>query len=143
MARHFFTLLGGITANPHRPIAELPLLAKAERKQTVADWNDTAADYPKHRCMHEFFEAQARKDPNAVAVEFAGKHLTYGELSRRADRLARYLRSLGVGAETLVGVCVERSLEMIVALLAISESGRRLRAARSQVPARANRIHAG
>ena len=123
MAGHFLTLLGGITTNPDRPIAELPLLAKAERKQMVIDWNNTAADYPKDRCLHELFEAQARKNPHVVAVEFAGERLTYRELNRRADRLAGYLQSLGVGAETLVGVCVERSLEMIVGLLGILKAG--------------------
>ena len=123
MAGHFLTLLGGITSDPDRPIGALPLLAKAERKQILVDWNDGAADYPKHRCMHELFEAQARKTPNAVAVEFAGEHLTYRELNRRANRLARHLQSLGVGAESLVGVCVERSLEMIVGLLGILKAG--------------------
>ncbi len=123
MAGHFLTLLGGITSDPDRPIGALPLLAKAERKQILVDWNDTAADYPKHRCMHEVFEAQARKTPDATAVEFAGEHWTYGELNGRADRLARHLQSLGVGAESLVGVCVERSLEMIVGLLGILKAG--------------------
>ncbi len=123
MAGNFLTLLGGITSDPDRPIGALPLLAKAERKQILVDWNDTAVDYPKHRCMHELFEAQARKTPDATAVEFAGEHWTYGELHGRADRLARHLQSLGVGADSLVGVCVERSLEMIVGLLGILKAG--------------------
>ena len=89
----------------------------------IVEWNDSAADYSKHRCMHEFFEAQARQNPNAVAVEFAGEPLTYGELNSQADGWARYLRGLGVGAETLVGVCVEHSPAMIVAIFAILKAG--------------------
>ena len=123
MARHFLTLLRGIVANPGQQIGVLPLLGSAERKRILIEWNHTASDYPKRRCMHELFEAQAKKTPNAVAVERAGAKLTYRQLNSRANQLARYLVRLGVGAEKLVGVCVDRSLEMVVGLLGILKAG--------------------
>ena len=123
LARHFKILLRGIATNPDRPIAALPLLGKAERKQMLVDWNNTAVDVPRDRCIHELFESQAGKTPNAAAAEFAGAQLTYRELNRRANGLARYLRSLGVKPETPVGICVDRSLEMIVGLLGILKAG--------------------
>ncbi len=94
MIGHYRTLLKGIAADPDRSIAALPLLTPAERKRILIDWNDTAVTYPKDRCVHQLFEAQAQKTPNAVALECAGQRLTYRELNRRANRLARYLRQL-------------------------------------------------
>ena len=119
LARHFITLLRGIGANPNQPIATLPLLSKPERRRILVEWNDTAAPVPKNRCVHQLFEAQARRVPRAVAVECGGKRLTYGELNRRANRLARFLRRRGIGPEKLVGICLERSLEVVIGLLAI------------------------
>ncbi|HHH41043.1 MAG TPA: non-ribosomal peptide synthetase, partial [Chloroflexi bacterium] len=113
MIAHFQTLLEGVVADPNRPIAELPLLTEAERQQLLVEWNDTQADYPEDRCVHRLIEAQAERTPDAVAVTFEGAHLTYRELNRRANQLAHHLRKLGVGPETLVGICVERSPEMI------------------------------
>ena len=110
-------------ADPERPVSALPLLSAAERRQLLEEWNATARAYPAGRCIHELFEAQARQRPEAVAVEFEGERLSYGELERRANQLAHHLRGAGVGPETLVGLCVERSVEMVVGLLGILKAG--------------------
>jgi amino acid adenylation domain-containing protein len=123
MARHFQTLLDGAIANPDQPISTLPILTDSERHRILIEWNDTAADYPKDSCIHELFEAQVERTPEAIAVQFEGKQLTYRELNKRANQLAHYLRGLGIGPEMLVGICVERSLEMVVGLLGILKSG--------------------
>src|SRR6266516_4584723 len=88
-----------------------------------AEGNGTASEYPADKCIHELFEEQVERAPDSVAVVFEGQRLTYSELNRRANRLAHYLRKLGVGPEVLVGICVERSFEMIVGLLAILKAG--------------------
>jgi amino acid adenylation domain-containing protein len=123
IARHFRILLEGIVANPEKRLSELPVLSEAERHQLLFEWNDTKRNYPKEKCVHQFFEEQAEKSPAAVAVVYEGQQLTYGELNRRANQLAHYLRKRGVGAESLVGICVERSLEMVVGLLGILKAG--------------------
>ena len=123
MACHFQTLLEGIVSNPDRKLSELPLLTEIERNQLLVDWNDTSIDYPEDKCIHELFEQQVEKTPEAVAVIFEREQLTYQQLNQRANQLAGYLRQLGVGPEVLVGICVERSLEMIVGLLAILKAG--------------------
>ena len=123
MAGHFQTLLEGIVANPDARVSELPLLTEAERHQLLVDWNKTETDYPRDKCIHELFEAQVERTPDANALVFEGKQLTYGELNRRANQLAHYLRKLGVGPEVLVGICMERSLEMVVGLLGILKAG--------------------
>ncbi len=109
MIGHFETLLEGIVADPEQPISTLPFLTEAERHQLLVEWNDTAADYPKDSCIHELFEAQVERTPEAIAVQFEGKQLTYRELNSRANQLAHYLQGFGVGPEKLVGICVERS----------------------------------
>ncbi|MEH1781198.1 MAG: amino acid adenylation domain-containing protein [Nostoc sp.] len=123
MAGHFEILLSAIVANPQQPISELPLLTEAERQQLLVEWNNTQKEYPQDKCIHQLFEAQVELTPNAVAVVFEGKQLTYGELNVKANQLARYLQSLGVKPEVLVGICVERSLEMVVGLLGILKAG--------------------
>ncbi|MBD2494910.1 non-ribosomal peptide synthetase [Nostoc sp. FACHB-280] len=123
MASHLQTLLAGIVANPQQRLSELPLLNKSEQHQLLREWNDTAVAYPQHLCIHELFEQQVTKTPDAVAVEFANQQLTYQELNTKANQLAHYLRSLGVKPEVLVGICVERSLDMIIGLLAILKAG--------------------
>jgi len=123
MIAHFQRLLEGIVADPNRPISELPLLTEAEREQLLVEWNDTQADYPQACCIHKLFEAQVEWTSDAVAVVFEGEKLTYDELNRQANQLAHHLRKLGVGPETLVGICVERSPEMIVGLLGILKAG--------------------
>ncbi|MEH1767283.1 MAG: amino acid adenylation domain-containing protein [Nostoc sp.] len=122
MARHLQTLLFGIVANPQQRLSELPLLTEAE-KALLVKWNDTQAEYPKDQCIHQLFEAQVERTPDAVAVVFEDEQLTYCELNARANQLAHYLRSLGVKPEVLVGICVERSLDMIVGLLGILKAG--------------------
>ncbi len=123
MTRHFHTLLETIVTNPDQPISTLPLLTEAERHRLLVEWNDTQTDYPTDCCIHELFEAQVERTPDAVAVQFEGKHLTYRELNARANQLTYYLQELGVGPEKLVGVCVTRSLDMVVGLLGILKAG--------------------
>lgn len=91
--------------------------------QTLVEWNHTAAEYPRDACLHQLLEAQARRTPQVIAVEFGDQSLSYAELNLRANQLARLLRQQGVGRETLIGVCLERSLEMVVALLGILKAG--------------------
>jgi amino acid adenylation domain-containing protein/non-ribosomal peptide synthase protein (TIGR01720 family) len=123
MERHFRTLLDGIVADPDQRLSELPLLSKDERRQVLTDWNDTEVDYPRDRCLHQLFEAQVERTPDAIALVFGQEHLTYGALNRRANQLAHYLQSLGVGPEVLVAIYAERSVEMIVGLLGILKAG--------------------
>ena len=110
-------------ANPQKRISQLPLLTASEQQQLLVEWNDTRVDYPQDQCIHQLFEEQVERTPDAVAVVFEDQQLTYSELNCRANQLAHYLRSLGVGAEVLVGICVERSLEMVVGLLGILKAG--------------------
>ncbi|HEC84648.1 MAG: hypothetical protein DRR08_15420 [Candidatus Parabeggiatoa sp. nov. 2] len=98
-------------------------LSAAERHKILVEWNNTQTDYPKDKCIHQLFEAQVERAPNAIAVVFEEQQLTYDELNRRANQLAHHLQSLGVSPEMLVGICVERSLEMVVGLLAILKAG--------------------
>ncbi len=123
MAGHLQTLLEGIVSAPERRLSELPLLTGKERQQLLVEWNDTAADYPRDKCIHQLFEEQVRQTPDAVAVVFEDRELTYAQLNAQANQLAHYLRQLGVGPEILVAICVERSLEMVVGLLGILKAG--------------------
>jgi amino acid adenylation domain-containing protein len=119
---HFRHVLAGIVANPARRLAELPLLGTAERQQLLVAWNATAAEYPRDRCLHQLFEAQVERTPDAIAV-VDDVEWTYRELNTRANRLAHHLRRHGVGPEVLVAVCMERGLEMLVSLLGILKAG--------------------
>jgi amino acid adenylation domain-containing protein len=123
MLGHFKALLEGMAANPKTKLFELPLLTQAERKQILIEWNDTRADFPKDKCVHELFAEQAARTPDALAVADEKKCLNYGELNARADLLAAKLRELGVGPDVCVGVCLERSVEMVVCKLAIWKAG--------------------
>ncbi|QEI42135.1 Linear gramicidin synthase subunit D [Dolichospermum sp. UHCC 0315A] len=123
MAEHFLTLLEAIATNPEQRISELPLLTQTERQQLLFEWNNTTTEYPQDKCIHQLFEEQVERSPDAVAVVFEEEQLTYRELNTRANQLAHYLRSLGVGTEVLVGICVERSIEMIVGLLGVLKAG--------------------
>ena len=123
MADHLRTLLEGMEARPQCRLRDLPLLTEAERRRLVVEWNNTARDYPRDRTLHELFEMQVERTPDAVAVVFEERHLTYRELNRRSNQLAHYLRMLGVGPEVLVGLCVERSLEIVVGILGILKAG--------------------
>jgi amino acid adenylation domain-containing protein len=123
MQRGFAAFLQGIVSEPERPISHLPILAKAEQDLLLVEWNATQAPYPRQSCIHHLFEAQIESRPDAVALVYEGARLTYRELDQRANQLARYLQKLGVGPEVLVGLCVERSLEMVVGLLGILKAG--------------------
>ncbi len=109
--------------DPDQTIDRLPMLPARERQQLLHDWNDTAAPFPRERCVHELFEQQAREHPDALAVVFEDQQLHYGELNRRANQLARHLRKLGVRPDDRVAICVERSLDMVIGLLAILKAG--------------------
>ena len=102
------------------------MLPEAERQQVLYEWNATEAEYPREQCVHELFEAQVEKTPEAVAVVYEEATLSYGELNRRANRLAHYLRELGVKPDARVAICVERSLEMVVGLLGVLKAVERM-----------------
>ncbi len=123
LIRHFETLLLRMAAEPEVPLTTLSMLSHAEKQQLLVEWNDTAAPYPKDKSIHELFEAQAQKTPDAIALVFEGEQLSYGELNGRANQLARHLRNLGVGPEVQVALCVERGLEMVVGLVGILKAG--------------------
>ncbi|MFN6534911.1 MAG: amino acid adenylation domain-containing protein [Nostoc sp. EkiNYC01] len=122
MLGHFRTLLLGMTASQQQHVKDLPLLTAQEHRQLLLDWNNTQVDYPQ-KCIYQLFEAQVEKTPNAVAAVFENEQLTYGELNARANQLAHYLQELGVKPEVLVGICVERSLNMLIGLLAVLKAG--------------------
>ncbi|HVR99644.1 MAG TPA: non-ribosomal peptide synthase/polyketide synthase, partial [Thermoanaerobaculia bacterium] len=119
----FTALVEAAVASPEVPVSELLLLLPAERHQALAEWNDTARAYATGVCLHELISAQTRRTPDAVAASFEDQELTYGELERRANRLAHHLIGLGVEPDGRVGVRMERSLELIVALLGILKAG--------------------
>jgi len=123
MLGHFQVLLEGIVANPEQCLSDLPLLTPDEQHQLLVEWNNTQTDYPNNTCIHQLFESQVERTPDAVAIVFENQQLTYRELNRRANQLAHHLQKLGVKPEVLVGICLERSLEMLVALLAILKAG--------------------
>ncbi|HEX8360313.1 MAG TPA: amino acid adenylation domain-containing protein, partial [Longimicrobium sp.] len=116
-------VLEAMAADEEQSIAHLPLLSDAERWQVLEGWNATDAEYPADTCLHEILERQAEATPGAVAVAYEGEHLTYAELNARANRLAHYLRGRGVGPDSRVGFCVDRSLEMMVGLFAVMKAG--------------------
>ena len=122
-AGHYRTLLEGIVADPDRSISELPLLIEGERHQILVEWNNTRVDYPEDLCLHQLFEAQVERTPDAVAAVYEGSHLTYRDLNARANQLAHYLQRLGVAPDVLVGMAMERSLEMVIGLLGILKAG--------------------
>src|SRR5207244_10225174 len=101
----------------------LPLLTEAERRQMLREWNDTRVEFAEEMCLHQLFEAQVARAPEEVAAICGSQQLTYRELNERANQLAHYLQILGVGPETRVGVCVERSLELVVGLLGSAKAG--------------------
>jgi amino acid adenylation domain-containing protein/FkbM family methyltransferase len=123
MVGHFKVLLRSVVRNPIGRLSELEALTDTEREQILVDWNQTQRDYPREQCVHQLIEAQANLTPDAVAVVYEGHELSYGELNRRANLLAEYLRGLGVGPEVLVSLCLERSLEMVVGVLGVLKAG--------------------
>jgi amino acid adenylation domain-containing protein len=119
----FQTLLEGIVADPSAQIADLPLLTASEQQQLLTDWNNTRQDFPQELCLYQLFESQVELSPHAPALIFDEQQITYHELNGKANQLAYYLRSLGVGPETIVAVCMERSIEMVMGLLGILKAG--------------------
>jgi len=123
LAGHYQRLLEGLVENPEERISRLPIPTEREREQLVLKWNDTWMEYPRQLCVHQLIEAQASRTPNATAVVFGSERLSFGELDRRANQLAHYLIKLGATPDGLVGICLERSLEMVVGLLGILKAG--------------------
>ncbi|WP_340122075.1 amino acid adenylation domain-containing protein [Methylobacter svalbardensis] len=120
---HFQTLLEAIVEAPETSIAKLPLLTAAERQQLLVEWNATQSDYPKDSCIHQLFEQQVARTPDAIALVFEGRQLSYQALNDKANHLAYYLRTLGVQADSLVAICLERSIDLVIGLLAILKAG--------------------
>ncbi|BAY07129.1 MupA/Atu3671 family FMN-dependent luciferase-like monooxygenase [Calothrix sp. NIES-2098] len=123
IAQQLQSLIAACIEHPQQPLAQLPLLSAAEQQQILVEWNQTAQPFPSYLCIHELFEQQAAKTPDAIAVVFGAQQLTYRELNEKANQLAHYLRLCGVGPDVLVGLHVERSLEMIIALQGIHKAG--------------------
>ncbi|MCA1993235.1 MAG: amino acid adenylation domain-containing protein, partial [Coleofasciculus sp. S288] len=121
MLGHFQVLLEGIVANPEQRLCELPILTKAEQHQLLVEFNQNQSQI--EQCFHQLFEAQVEKTPDAIAVVFEDKQLTYRQLNNRSNQLAHHLQKLGVGLDVLVGICLERSVEMIVGVLGILKAG--------------------
>ncbi|MEL6903184.1 MAG: condensation domain-containing protein, partial [Cyanobacteria bacterium J06606_4] len=120
---HFQTLLESIVAAPSTKIDRLAMLTGAERQQLLFEWNQTQTDYPRHQCVHELFEAQVVRQPGAIALTQDQQQITYQQLNQRANQLARYLQSCGVEPGSLVGLYLERSPEMLAAMIAILKAG--------------------
>ncbi|MFI5406904.1 MAG: amino acid adenylation domain-containing protein, partial [Nitrososphaerales archaeon] len=120
---HYEVLLHSVVAEPNKRLTELNILTQSERDQILNKWNITRVEYDRSQCIHKLFETQAEKNPSATAVIFAGKQLTYRELNHKTNQLAHYLQQHGVNPETLVGICIERSLEMIIGILGILKAG--------------------
>src|ERR1051326_8287216 len=120
---YFRTLLAGMVDGENQGLDSIELMGERELEQVLFEWNATQAEYPQDRCLHELFEDQVEKTPNAVAVVFEDESWSYAELDRRANQLAHYLRGLGVKTDERVGICAERSLEMVMALLAVLKAG--------------------
>jgi amino acid adenylation domain-containing protein len=123
MHGHFQTLLGGIIAEPKTAISQLPLLTPTEQQQILTQWNQTDLESPGNQCFYQLFEQQVPQNTQKIAVEFEGEQITYQELNKQANQLAHYLQKIGVKPDSLVGICVERSLKMIVGLLGILKAG--------------------
>jgi amino acid adenylation domain-containing protein len=121
--RHYQTFLEAITDNPKLKISRIPLLSKEEEYQILDQWNDTRTEYHREWCVHEMFEKQVEHHPDSIALTFEGQQISYAELNGRANQLAHYLRQHGVGPEVLVGLCFDRSFEMIIGILGILKAG--------------------
>jgi amino acid adenylation domain-containing protein len=121
--RHFQTLLEAFAANPYQPLSAFSLLTEGELQKLLVDFNQTTVPYPTNTTLTQLFEAQVAKTPEAVAVQYGQEYLTYAQLNRRANQLAHFLQKMGVGPETLVGVFMDRSLEMVISLYGILKAG--------------------
>jgi amino acid adenylation domain-containing protein len=123
MAGHYCRILKGVSKQPDRRLSELPLLTDEEHERLLVEWNQTATEYPRDKRVHQLFERQAQRRPNAIALCSDRETITYGELNGRANQFAAYLRDHGVGVGTRVGICMERSPEMICGILGILKAG--------------------
>jgi len=123
MLKHLENLLAAFVSQPQQRVGELSPLAESERHQLLLEWNQTRVDYPQHKCIHQLIEDQAAKTPDATAILFEDQQLSYRELNQRANQLARYLKKMEVKPEVLVGICTERCIEMVVAMLAVLKAG--------------------
>lgn len=123
LSGYWRTLLEGIVEDPGRPVSELPLLDAREQDRIVAQWNDTAAEYPRGRCLRDLLSEQAARTPDATALVWKGERITYDEVERRSNQVGHRLRALGVGPDTVVGLCLERSPELVIGLLGILKAG--------------------
>jgi len=123
MLGHLEVLLEGIVETPDRDVRELPLLTEPERQQLLVEWTNTESPYPRELCFHQLFEAQAARTPQATAVVHGNQELTYDEINRQANQLAHYLKKRGIGPDVAVGICMHRSIEMLVGLLGILKAG--------------------
>jgi aspartate racemase len=122
-ARHFRAILDSLVAEPDLRLSQLTLLAKEEQHQILVEWNRTETNYPRDTSIHGLFESRANATPDALAVEFGSRRLTYRELNERSNRLAHHLKTLGVGRDVLVGLFVDRSIDMLVGIVAILKAG--------------------
>jgi non-ribosomal peptide synthetase component F len=123
MASHFQILLEGIVADRNRRVSDLPILTEVEKHQLLVEFNDTEAEFPKVKYIHELFEEQVEKTPEGIALVCEDRQFTYRELNTRANQLAHYLQKLEVGPESRVALCMERSLNLIVGLLGVLKAG--------------------
>ncbi|MBD0337000.1 MAG: amino acid adenylation domain-containing protein, partial [Cyanobacteria bacterium Co-bin13] len=123
LRHHFQTLLEGIVANPEAPLSALPLLTPIEHQELLQRWHGNPSSNSENACIHHLFEAQVRQSPGAIAVQFGDQQFTYEALNQGSNQLARYLQKAGVGPQTQVGICLERSVEAIAAMLAILKAG--------------------
>ncbi|HEY7124282.1 MAG TPA: amino acid adenylation domain-containing protein [Ktedonobacterales bacterium] len=123
MLTHLEMIVAAVVANPDQSIADILLLTPAERNQLLVEWNPSGQKHPSDSCLHEVFEKQAETAPDTVALVYEGEQLTYSELNGRANQLAHFLRGLGVGPDVCVGLCVERSLDLLIGLLGILKAG--------------------
>ncbi|BBC27208.1 non-ribosomal peptide synthetase [Pseudanabaena sp. ABRG5-3] len=123
MVGHFQNLLEAIAINPFLKISQIPILSASEQQQILIDWNNTAVNYPQDICFQKLIELQVQRTPNAIAVIYENQKLTYQELNQKANQLAHHLLAIGIQSEQLIGICVERSLDMLVGLLGILKAG--------------------
>jgi natural product biosynthesis luciferase-like monooxygenase protein/amino acid adenylation domain-containing protein len=123
LGQHFNSLLESIVANPRQHVADISFLSVEEQQRLLVEWNDTSTEYANDKCIHELFEEQVERTPNAIAAVFDDEQLTYAELNARANQLGHYLIELGVKDEMLVGLCVEKSLDVVVGMLGILKAG--------------------
>ena len=123
LVSHYANVLKGILGGSERPVSEFDLLSDQEREQILMEWNQTVRSYPRERCIHELFAEQAERTPERIALIDEREVVSYGDLNRRANRLGHYLQRLGVGPEVVVGLCLERSVEMVVGVLGVLKAG--------------------